>query len=139
MIQKRSGRRESGSVSRAPQPIELPRPAPKPSRSLARALQLRRTTREISDKKLPLQTLSYLLWAACGVNRKKGPFGIPGRTAASASNSQEIDVYVALQEGTYLYEPFHHRLVPAVAGDLRRLAIGRGQTDASAGAPVRLI
>ena len=139
MIQKRSGRQESRSVSRAPQPILLPRPAPKPSRSLARALQRRRTTREISDKKLPLQTLSELLWAACGVNRRKGPFGIPGRTAASASNSQEIDVYVALEEGTFLYDPFHHRLVPVVGGDLRRLAIGRGQGDAGAEAPVRLI
>jgi len=86
-----------------------------------------------------LQVLSDLLWAACGVNRKKGPFGIPGRTAASASNSQEIDVYVALQDGTYLYDPFNHRLVPAVAGDLRSLAIGRGQGSGGAKAPVRLI
>jgi hypothetical protein len=122
-----------------PQPIELPRPALKPSRSLVRALQLRRTIREISDKKVRLQTLSDLLWAACGVNRKKGPFGIPGRTAASASNSQEIDVYVALPDAAYLYDPVHHRLVPAAAGDLRPLAIGRGQASAGAEAPVRLI
>jgi hypothetical protein len=64
---------------------------------------------------------------------------MPGRTAASASNSQEIDVYVARREGTYLYDPFHHRLLPAADGDLRRLAIGRGQGDAGAEAPVRLI
>jgi hypothetical protein len=44
---------------------------------------------------LPMQLLSNLLWAACGVNRRHGPFAVPGRTAASASNSQEIDVYVA--------------------------------------------
>jgi nitroreductase len=106
---------------------------------LARALQLRKTTREISDKKLPLQTLSNLLWAACGVNRRKGPFGMPGRTAASASNSQEIDLYVVLAEATFLYDPFHHRLVPVVEGDLRPLAIGRGQAEAGAEAPVRLI
>jgi hypothetical protein len=133
------GKRESRSVSDVSHPIKLPRPALRPSGSLARALQLRSTTREISSKKLPLQTLSNLLWAACGVNRRKGPFGIPGRTAASASNSQEIDVYVALEEATYLYDPFHHRLVPAVAGDLRPLAIGRGQAEAGAEAPVRLI
>ena len=139
MVEKKPGKREARGVPPAPEPIKLPKPAPKSGRSLVRSLQHRRTTREISDKKLPLQTLSDLLWAACGVNRKKGPFGIPGRTAASASNSQEIDVYVALQEGTYLYEPFHHRLVPAVAGDLRRLAIGRGQANAGAEAPVRLI
>jgi SagB-type dehydrogenase family enzyme len=86
-----------------------------------------------------LQVLSNLLWAACGVNRKKGPFGIPGRTAASASNSQEIDLYVAMQEGIFLYDAFHHRLVPVVAGDLRALAIGPGQANFGAGAPVRLI
>jgi hypothetical protein len=139
MIQKKSGKRESRSVPDAPQPIELPRPALQPSGTLARALQLRKTTREISDKNLPLQTISSLLWAACGVNRRKGPFGMPGRTAASASNSQEIDVYVALEEGTFLYDPFHHRLAPVVEGDLRRLAIGRGQAEAGADAPVRLI
>lgn len=139
MIKERDGRRESKGVSRDPQPIELPRPAPRPGRSLTRALQLRKTIREIGDEKLSLQTLSDLLWAACGVNRKKGPFGIPGRTAASASNSQEIDVYVALQEGTYLYDPLHHRLVAAVAGDLRNLAIGRGQANGGGEAPVRLV
>jgi SagB-type dehydrogenase family enzyme len=138
MTEKRTGRRE-GTGSRDLQVIDLQKPALKPGRSLARALQLRRTTRETSGKKLSLRTLSELLWAACGVNRKKGPFGIPGRTAASASNSQEIDVYVALEEGTYQYDPFRHRLVPAAAGDLRRLAIGRGQASAGAVAPVRLI
>lgn len=132
-------RRRSRNTSRDLQAIDLPRPTGKPGGSLARALRLRRTTREISGEPLPLQTLSDLLWAACGVNRKDGPFGIPGRTAASASNSQEIDVYVARQEGTYRYDPLHHRLLPAVAGDLRPLAIGRGQASAGAEAPVRLI
>jgi len=139
MIQKKSGKREPRSASDASRPIKLPRPMLQPNRPIERALHLRRTTREISAKKLPLQTLSNLLWAACGVNRRKGPFGIPGRTAASASNSQEIDVYIALEEGTYLYDPFHHRLVPVVAGDLRRLAIGQGQAEAGAQAPVRLV
>ena len=139
MIQKKSPKREPRSASDASQSIKLPRPVLQPSRSLARALQLRRTTREISGKKLPLQTLSNLLWAAGGVNRQKGPFGISGMTAASASNSQEIDVYVAMEEGTYLYDPFHHRLVPVVAGDLRRFAIGRGQAEAGAEAPLRLV
>jgi SagB-type dehydrogenase family enzyme len=138
MTQKRPSKQRPG-ISRDAQPIELPKPALKSSRSLATVLQLRKTIREISDKTLPLRVLSDLLWAACGVNRKKGPFGIPGRTAASASNSQEIDVYVALQDGTYLYDPFNHRLVPAVAGDLRSLAIGRGQGSSGAKAPVRLI
>ncbi len=138
MIRTGNDRRGSRSVS-DPHPIELPRPAPGPGTSLAGALRLRRTTREISESKLPPQLLSNLLWAACGVNRKKGPFGMPGRTAASASNSQEIDVYVLLPERTYLYDPFRHRLVPAADGDLRRHAIGRGQAGAGAAAPLRLV
>ena len=121
------------------QVIELAKPALKPTLSLTKALQGRKTTREISDKKLPPQTLSNLLWAAGGVNRKKGPFGVAGRTAASASNSQEIDIYVALREGTYLYDPLAHRLGLAVPEDLRGLAIGRGQASTGASAPVRLI
>jgi Nitroreductase family len=106
-------------------PIKLPRPILDDDKSLLKALQQRKTVREISDKKISSQILSNLLWAAYGVNRKKGPFGTPGRTAASASNSQEIDVYVALPEGIYLYDAFHHRLLPVVAGDLRTLAIGK--------------
>jgi hypothetical protein len=139
MMRKQANTRQSDSVSRTPRSIELPKPSPRPGKSLTKALQLRKTTREIGEKKLALQTLSDLLWAACGVNRKKGPFGIAGRTAASASNSQEIEVYLALQEATYLYDPVRHRLAPVVAGDLRRLAIGRGQGYGGSSAPARLI
>jgi hypothetical protein len=106
---------------------------------LSKAYEKRQTTREISDKKLSLQALSNLLWCACGVNRSKGPFGIPGRTAASASNSQEIDVYVALEEATYNYDAVNHRLNPVFAGDLRSFAIGQGQLSLGDKAPVRLI
>ena len=120
-------------------PIALMKPKPDNGKSVLKALGQRKTIREISDKQLSLQTLSNLLWAACGVNRKKGPFGNPGITAASASSSQEIDVYVAMEEGTWLYDAFHHRLIPVVAGDLRRLAIGRGQASFGDKAPVRLI
>jgi len=119
--------------------LELPKPTSGRSTSVSKALQQRRTIREISDRKLSMQALSNLLWAACGVNRKKGPFDIPGRTAGSASNSQEIDLYVAMEEGIYLYDAFRHRLVPVIAGDLRALAIGPGQADFVARAPVQLI
>jgi nitroreductase len=120
-------------------PIVLPKPRFGRDKNVQSALQKRKTVRSISDKKLSLQTLSNLLWSACGVNRKKGPFGIPGITAASASNSQEIDVYVALKEGIYRYESAEHRLVPVAAGDFRILALGQGQGKAGAKAPVRLI
>jgi len=79
--------------------------------------------------------LSNLLWAAFGVNREKGPSaGGTGRTAASASNSQEIDLYVALPEGVYLYEAVPHRLTPVVPGDFR----ARSGRRAAATAPVNI-
>lgn len=85
------------------------------------------------------QTLANLVWAAFGINRQKGPFGLKGRTAASASNSQEIEVYVALSKGTYRYDPCEQVLVPIVSGDLRPFAIGRGQSHLPYGAATRLI
>ena len=139
MVQKKRDRQATKREPDTLRTVKLPKPSIKRVRSLARALELRMTTREISSRKLPLQTLSNLLWAACGVNRRKGPFGIQGRTAASASNSQEIDVYAALQAGTYLYDPLRHQLQPVTTCDLRRFAIGQGQNGAGAEAPVRFI
>jgi Nitroreductase family len=120
-------------------PLVLLKPDMAAGKSVMQALKNRKTVREISARKLPLQILSNLLWAACGVNRKKGPFDIPGRTAATASNSQEIDLYVAIQKGIYLYDPLNHKLNPVIMGDFRRLAIGKGQSGLGDKAPVRLI
>jgi hypothetical protein len=80
-------------------PILLSKPETDGGKSVLAALKERKTTRNISAKELPPQVLSNLLWAAFGMNREQGAFGKPGRTAASASNSQEIDLYVALPEG----------------------------------------
>jgi len=130
-------RDKTGSAGLAP--IALLEPKLEGCGSLAEAFRLRRTVREFSDEPLPPQTLSDLLWAACGINRRNGPFGVAGRTAASASNSQEVDVFVALDEGTYLYEPTLLRLVPVAAGDHRRLALGARQGGGGSNAPARLI
>lgn len=116
------------------QPIVLPRPEKDGGKSVLAALWQRKTTRNIRAEKLPSQVLSNLLWAAFGVNRETGAFGKLGRTAPSASNSQEIDLYVALPEGVYRYEAVPHRLVPVVAGDFRARS-GRG---AAATAPVNI-
>lgn len=78
------------------------------------ALKERRSAREFSAAKLPAQMLSNLLWAAWGVNRPDGR-----RTAPSASNRQEVDVYVALAEGLYLYDAREHRLRQVLGEDLR--------------------
>lgn len=121
------------------QAISLPKPTTGRAAPLLATLKARRTVREIADRKLTRQTLSNLLWAACGVNRSNGPFGSRGITAASASNSQEIVVYAALEEGVFRYVPTARNLVPVVEGDYRALAIGAGQGGAGSNAPVRLI
>jgi len=121
------------------QPITLPEPVFDQCLIVFEALKIRRTSRAISDRKIPLQILSDILWAAQGINRVNGPFGGKGRTAGSASNSQEICIYVAMEEGTYLYEPESHRLNPVAAGDIRAPAIQAWQGKVGATAPVRLI
>ena len=122
------------SAARELQPIVLPKPETDGGKSVLAALWERRTNRNVSEKKLPEQMLSNLLWAAFGVNRENASFGKPGRTAPSASNSQEIDLYIALSEGVYLYEAVGHRLNPVVAGDFR----ARSGRRAAATAPVNI-
>jgi hypothetical protein len=119
--------------------VDLPSPRLTGGKSLPESLRRRATCRTIGDRELPRQLLSNLLWAACGINRRKGPFGGAGITAASASNSQEIDVFVLMEEGAYLFDPRRHRLIPVVAGDLRPLAISRGQRALITKAPVQLV
>jgi hypothetical protein len=121
------------------QPIALVPPQADGGKSVLAALKERKTIRTIRDEKLSAQMLSNLLWAAWGVNRQSGPFGQVGRTAASASNSQEIDLYVVLPEGTYLYEAVSHRLDPVVAGDLRVKVSAHDRGGAMTKAPVILI
>jgi hypothetical protein len=125
---------EAPTAGAALKPIALPKPEPDGGKSVLAALKERKTTRNISARELPPQVLSNLLWAAFGVNRPLGAFGKPGRTAASASNSQEIDLYVALADGVYLYAAMPHRLTPVVAGDFR----GRAGRGAAAAAPVNI-
>lgn len=121
-------------------PIELPPPVTEHTLSFNEAVAQRRTIREIAATPLTLAQLSNLLWVAFGVNRKVGPFGATGRTAASASNSQEIDVYVALEDATYLYDAVTHRLNPVAAGDMRPAAINPPQrASLRSMAPVQLI
>ncbi len=119
--------------------IQLPSPKDTGTTSVFTALARRKTTREIGNRPLSIQDLSNLLWAACGVNRPVGPYGMPGRTAASASNSQEIELYVALESGVYLYDPLNNRLDPVLAQDLRAGALSPGQRNVTPKAPVQLI
>jgi SagB-type dehydrogenase family enzyme len=96
-------------------PIELPKPDMTGGKPLMQALNDRHSTREFSTDTLPLPMLSNLLWAACGVNRPEAG----KRTAPSAVNWQEIDIYVALAKGLYVYDPVKHVLNPVLAEDIR--------------------
>ena len=94
--------------------IELPKPQTDGGKPLMAALKDRKSSRQFSSEKLPPQVLSNLLWAANGINRPDGK-----RTAPTARNKQEIDVYVALEEGLYLYDAKANTLVPLLAQDIR--------------------
>jgi SagB-type dehydrogenase family enzyme len=98
---------------------------------LMETLMRRHSSREFAPDALPLQLLSDLLWAAYGINRADG-----GRTAPSALNAQEIDVYVALPSGAYLYDAERHALHRVVSSDLRRVT---GYQDFVDEAPLDLI
>ena len=88
--------------------------------SMMQAFANRHSDRVFANKKLSVKDLSDLLWAANGVNRAdKGM-----RTAPSALNKQDIDVYVVLAEGAYLYDAKAHTLKPVAKGDYRPLLAG---------------
>ncbi len=97
--------------------IQLPKPQLDGGKPLMQVLRERKSAREFSSEKLPLQVLSNLLWAASGINRSDSG----KRTAPSAANWQEIDVYAATAEGLYLYDAKPHLLKPVLAEDIRAL------------------
>jgi len=95
-------------------PVSLPPPQTSGGRPLMQVLKDRHSTREFSNQKLSPQVLSNLLWAAFGVNRPDGK-----RTAPSAINWQEIDIYVATQDGVHLYDGKANALNPVLTQDIR--------------------
>ncbi|MGA2625128.1 MAG: SagB/ThcOx family dehydrogenase [Bacteroidota bacterium] len=95
-------------------PIELPRPDTSGGKPLMEALKLRKSSRSFGAEKLSKQQISNLLWAAFGINRPDGH-----RTAPSAMNWQEIDIYVAVEDGLFLYDAKAHRLNQILKEDLR--------------------
>lgn len=95
--------------------VVLPPPQTTGGMPLMQALHERQSRREFAPTPLPAQTLSNLLWAAWGVNRSDSG----KRTAPSAMNRQEMDVYVVRADGAFRYEPQAHRLLPVAPGDVR--------------------
>jgi len=93
----------------------LPPPAMPGGKTLEEALRARQSIRSYSEQDVPGDVLSGLLWAACGVNRKE----TGKRTAPSAVNKQEIDVWVAKKDGFFLYDAKEHALAPKGEADIR--------------------
>lgn len=150
---------QGASAPAGMQTISLPAPQTTGGMPLMQALQNRHTTRGFKEQALPMQTLSNLLWAAFGVNRATLPAHTPvlpatmsaeekaktlaavakaeasmpktGRTAPSAMNTQDVQLYVVLAQGVYTYDGEHNKLVPTAAGD-QRSKTGAGAEHAAA-------
>jgi nitroreductase len=109
--------------------IKLNEPNMNGGLSLMEALKKRKSTREFTDKRLSLQQLSDLLWAAEGVNRPDGK-------SPAAMAMYSVDIYVVLPEGVYLYDVHKNELRLVAAGDYRKLA---GTQDFVYTAPLNLV
>ncbi len=119
-------------IGNAAPSIDLPSPVIKGGLELMEALSRRASAREFADQALPLPLLSNLLWAAYGINRAANG----GRTAPSALDAQETEIFVALPAGAYRYVASGHRLQLVVSVDLRRVT---GYQDFVDSAPLDLV
>lgn len=119
-------------VAQGLKPLDLPKPQTYGGKPLMQALKARHSTRTFKPDKLPPQVLSNLLWAAFGVNRPESG----KRTAPSAMNWQEIDLYVATADGLYVYDAKANRLNPVLNEDVRAAT---GTQDFVKDAPLNLV
>jgi len=99
---------------------------------LMQALSNRMSTKTFSKRAIPRDQISNLLWAAFGINRPESG----KRTAATAVDCQDIDIYVVLDNATYVYQAKEHRLLPVVNRDLQSLAATQEYAKA---APISLV
>ncbi|MGZ3273337.1 MAG: nitroreductase family protein [Caulobacteraceae bacterium] len=111
--------------------IALPSPSRSGGMPLMTALKARRSTRQFASRPLPPQVLSNLLWAAFGVNRPSGD-----RTAPYWRHIMVIDLYLAMADGVWLYDPAANTLHPHLDADIRAKT---GVQDFVAQAPLNLI
>jgi len=84
---------------------------------LMQALQERHSSREFQPDELPVALITAVLWAGFGVNRTDGK-----RTAPSANNVRDIDIYLITGKGLFRYEADNRSLTGLLPGDLRGYA-----------------
>ncbi|HEY0466641.1 MAG TPA: SagB/ThcOx family dehydrogenase [Polyangiaceae bacterium] len=120
------------AAERASETLELPTPECHGGLPLMEALSRRCSSREFQKTSLPPQVLSNLLWAAFGINRPVSA----QRTAPSALNAQEVDIYVTMANGVYVYAPRTHSLHLVANADARRVT---GYQDFVDEAPLDLV
>jgi len=119
------------TLAEEPKTMQLLKPQPGSGSPLMQLLWKRKSTKEFSPKPLPVEVLSNVLWAGFGINRPDGR-----RTAPSSGNVQDIDIYVILADGLYLYDPKVSQLKLILTEDLRGLV---GTQAYVKEAPVNLI
>ncbi len=120
-------------IAQVPATVKLNTPNTDRGLSAMQAIQQRASATAFSDKEVELQDLSDLLWATNGINRPE----TGKRTAPSAMNCQDVDVYVILKAGAYLYDTKNHQLTMVTEGDHRALVSDRQANFANA--PVMLV
>lgn len=114
------------------QVIKLPDPQLEKGKPLMQALMDRQSMRSYSSREISLQEMANLLWAANGINRKESG----RRTAPTAQNRQEIEVYVSNKEGLFRYDAQQHALLTIHNRDIRALT---GTQPYVGTAPVNLV
>jgi SagB-type dehydrogenase family enzyme len=121
----------SASVLRGAESLEiihLPPPQTSVGLPLMQALSRRMSTKEFADKTISREDLSNLLWAAFGINRPESG----KRTAATAVNCQDIQIYVVLRTAAHIYDAQEHCLIPMVNRDVRSLAATQSYAQVAA-------
>ena len=121
-----------GIFAQDQQMIQLPQPQLDKGKPLMQVLSNRQSNRNFSERELPQQELANLLWAANGVNRKDAN----KRTAPTAMNKQEIEVYVSTSDGLFRYDAGQHALITIHNRDIRAFT---GMQGFVASAPLNLI
>jgi nitroreductase len=111
------------SYAQGKEPVMLQLTPPDTARGLPvmKAFKVRASASDFDTVMLSDQDLSDLIWAANGINRPESG----KRTAPSATNAQDVDIYVCLKQGTYLYDEKKHALDLVAEGDHRTLVAGR--------------